>query len=326
MIPSFVNNLFEFDGASFNKAAIYSFRFQYETNELYRQFCEALRIHANNVPDYCHIPFLPIGFFKTKQVMSTVFEPEAVFESSGTTQSVQSRHFVKSIGLYEDALFHGFELQYGSPNQFCILGLLPSYLERSNSSLVYMVKRLMDKSGHAANGFYLHEFEKLAATLTELQQKQQPTLLFGVTFALLDFAEQYQIPLRSTILLETGGMKGRREELTREEVHMQLKQRFGLNSIHSEYGMTELLSQAYSTGDGIFRCPPWMKVLVRDEDDPLQVSTKGKGAINIIDLANIYSCCFIATDDVGEVFEDGSFRILGRMDNSDIRGCSLLAL
>lgn len=258
--------------------------------------------------------------------MSTSFEPEAVFESSGTTQTLQSRHYVKSLALYEDAFFNGFELQFGNPQNYCILGLLPSYLERSNSSLVYMVKRLMDKSAHPANGFYLHNFETLANTLKELEQKQQPTLLFGVTFALLDFAEQFQIPLRSTIILETGGMKGRREELTREEVHLQLKKSFGLQAIHSEYGMTELLSQAYSTGEGIFRCPPWMKVLVRDEDDPLHVSKKGKGAINIIDLANIYSSCFIATDDVGEVFEDGSFRILGRMDNSDIRGCSLLAL
>ena len=326
MIPSFVNNLFEVVPASFNKAAIDGFRFQYETNEVYRRFCEALRIEANNVPDHTGIPFLPIGFFKTQQLTSTVFEPEAVFESSGTTQTIQSRHYVKSIALYEQAFFRGFELQYGNPEQFCILGLLPSYLERSHSSLVYMVKRLMDKSAHPANGFYLHEFENLATTLRELEAKQQPTLLFGVTFALLDFAEQFQIPLNATNILETGGMKGRREELTREEVHLQLKKSFGLPSIHSEYGMTELLSQAYSTGDGIFHCPPWMKILVRDEDDPLHISTKGKGAINIIDLANIYSCCFIATDDVGEVFEDGSFRILGRMDNSDIRGCSLLAL
>ena len=326
MIPSFVNNLFDVGPASFNKAAIDGFRFQYETNEVYRHFCEALRYPANNVPDYTSIPFLPISFFKTMQLMSTVFEPEAVFESSGTTQTIQSRHYVKSIALYEQAFFQGFELQYGNPEQFCILGLLPSYLERSHSSLVYMVKCLMDKSAHPANGFYLHEFENLATTLRELEAKQQPTLLFGVTFALLDFAEQFQFQLSSTNILETGGMKGRREELTREEVHMQLKKSFGLPSIHSEYGMTELLSQAYSTGDGIFHCPPWMKILVRDEDDPLHISTKGKGAINIIDLANIYSCCFIATDDVGEVFEDGSFRILGRMDNSDIRGCSLLAL
>jgi hypothetical protein len=326
LIPSFVNNLFDVGPASFNKAAIDGFRFQYKTNEVYRRFCDALRFQANNVPDYTGIPFLPIGFFKTRQLMSTAFEPEVVFESSGTTQTIQSRHYIKSIALYEQAFFRGFELQYGNPDQYCILGLLPSYLERSHSSLVYMVKRLMDKSAHPANGFYLHEFENLATRLQELEAKQQPTLLFGVTFALLDFAEQFQISLNATNILETGGMKGRREELTREEVHIQLKKSFGLPSIHSEYGMTELLSQAYSTGDGIFRCPPWMKVLVRDEDDPLHISTKGKGAINIIDLANIYSCCFIATDDVGEVFEDGSFRILGRMDNSDIRGCSLLAL
>ncbi len=326
MIPSFVNNLLEVKPGSFRETAAEVFRFQYETNDVYRRFCNALPNNANSVPDYTGIPFLPIGFFKTMQLMSTVFEPEAVFESSGTTQTIQSRHYIKSIALYEQAFFRGFELQYGNPEQFCILGLLPSYLERSHSSLVYMVKRLMDKSAHPANGFYLHEFETLANTLKKLEAKQQPTLLFGVTFALLDFAEQFQFPLDSTHILETGGMKGRREELTREEVHLQLKKSFGLSSIHSEYGMTELLSQAYSTGDGIFRCPPWMKVLVRDEDDPLHISTKGKGAVNIIDLANVYSCCFIATDDVGEVFEDGSFRIIGRMDNSDIRGCSLLSL
>ena len=326
MIPSFVNNLFEVGPASFNKAAIDGFRFQYETSEVYHRFCELLRFQAKNITDYTTIPFLPIGFFKTKQLMSAGFEPEAVFESSGTTQTIQSRHYVKSIDLYQQSFFNGFELYCGNPQQFCILGLLPSYLERSHSSLVYMVKRLMDKSAHPANGFYLHEFETLANTLKRLEEKKQPTLLFGVTFALLDFAEQFKFPLHYTTILETGGMKGRREELTREEVHLQLKKSFGLPSIHSEYGMTELLSQAYSLGDGVFHCPPWMKVLVRDEDDPLHICTKGKGAINIIDLANIYSCCFIATDDVGEVFEDGSFRILGRMDNSDVRGCSLLAL
>lgn len=326
MIPAFVNNLFEQGAISFNNAALEAFRFQYATNEVYRSFCDALQRPANTVPEPTGIPFLPIDFFKSKRVTSTVFEPEVVFESSGTTQSIQSRHFVKSTSLYEQSFSRGFAFGYGSPNQYCILGLLPSYLERSNSSLIYMAKKLMEQSGHPENGFYLHEFEKLAGILQKLENQQQPVLLIGVTFALLDFAEAFQFPLHSTILMETGGMKGRREELTREEVHLQLKNSFGLSAIHSEYGMTELLSQAYSNGDGIFRCPPWMKIMIRDEDDPLLVRSQGKGAINIIDLANIYSCCFIATDDIGEVFEDGSFRILGRMDNSDIRGCSLLAL
>jgi hypothetical protein len=191
---------------------------------------------------------------------------------------------------------------------------------------VYMVDKLMQLSGHPANGFYLHEHEQLFQTLQELEKERQKTMLFGVTYALLDFAEQYQLSCKHTIIMETGGMKGRREEWIREEVHEQLQKSFGVNRVHSEYGMTELLSQAYSRGNGIFQCPPWMKVLVRDEDDPLSVETKGKGAINIIDLANMYSCSFIATDDIGEVFEDGSFKVLGRMDNSDVRGCSLLTL
>jgi hypothetical protein len=326
LIPAFVNNLFEQGAVSFNDTALEAFHFQYASNKVYHSFCDALQRSANPSPDFSEIPFLPIDFFKSKRVTSTFFEPEVVFESSGTTQSIQSRHLVKSLDLYEQSFSRGFSSAYGNPQQYCILGLLPSYLERSNSSLVYMVEKLMEQSGHPQNGFYLREFEKLALVLKELEDKQKPALLIGVTFALVDFAEAFQFPLRSTILMETGGMKGRRQELTREEVHLQLKNSFGVPGIHSEYGMTELLSQAYSTGDGIFRCPPWMKIMVRDEDDPLCVRSKGKGAINIIDLANIYSCCFIATDDVGEVFEDGSFRILGRMDHSDIRGCSLLAL
>ena len=326
MIPSFVNNLFEINAANFSTTAHAAFRFQYEANPVYQSFCKALNIDSAKVPADQQIPFLPIGFFKTHKIAATEFVPEVVFESSGTSQTIQSKHYVKSIALYEDAFFDGFELQYGNPEDWCFLGLLPSYLERQHSSLVYMVKRLMDESQHPNNNFYLNEFDQLHNTLKLLETNGQQTMLIGVTFALLDFAEKYQLQCYNTTVVETGGMKGRKAEFTREEVHQQLKKSFGLNTIHSEYGMTELLSQAYSGGDGLFRCPPWMKVLVRDEDDPMHISTSGKGAINIIDLANIYSCCFIATDDVGEVFNDGSFRVLGRMDNSDIRGCSLLAL
>lgn len=326
MIPPFVNNLFEVNAANFNMAAHEAFRFQYENNVIYQSFCKALKIDMEKVPTDQQIPFLPVGFFKTHNVVSTNFQPEAVFESSGTSQTIQSKHAVKSLALYEDSFFNGFELQYGNPENWCFLGLLPSYLERSHSSLVYMVKRLMEESQHLSNGFYLNEFDKLYSTLKLLETNGQQTMLIGVTFGLLDFAEKYQLNCYNTTIMETGGMKGRREELTREEIHQLLKKSFGVKTIHSEYGMTELLSQAYSTGDGLFHCPPWMKVLVRDEDDPLLLHTSGKGAINIIDLANLYSCCFIATDDVGEVYEDGSFRVLGRMDNSDIRGCSLLAL
>lgn len=289
-------------------------------------FCEALHKKPSDVSGVEKLPFLPIGFFKTHKVVSSDFVPEALFESSGTSQTIQSKHYVKSLSLYEDAFTKGFQLQYGPAENYCFLGLLPSYLERNNSSLVYMVQKLMEKSNHPLNGFYLNNFQELFNRLQQLEKDGQPTILIGVTFGLLDFAEQYHLPLNNTIIMETGGMKGRREEMTREEVHQQLKNSFGVETIHSEYGMTELLSQAYSKGSGIFQCPPWMKVLVRDEDDPFHIRTNGKGAINIIDLANVYSTSFIATDDVGEVFEDGSFRVLGRMDNSDIRGCSLLAL
>jgi len=326
LIPPFVNNLFEVNATGFSKAALEAFRFQYENNTVYQSFCKVLKMNAEAVSFEQQIPFLPIGFFKTHDVVSTAFQPEAVFESSGTSQIIQSKHAVKSLALYEDSFFNSFQLQYGSPENWCFLGLLPSYLERKHSSLVYMVKRLMDESQHPNNGFYLNEFDKLYNTLKLLETNGQETMLFGVTFGLLDFAEKYRLQCYNTTIMETGGMKGRREELTRDEVHQLLKKSFGVKTIHSEYGMTELLSQAYSTGNGIFHCPPWMKVLVRDEDDPLQMHTSGKGAINIIDLANLYSCCFIATDDVGEVYADGSFRIIGRMDNSDIRGCSLLAL
>lgn len=326
MIPSFVNNLFELSSTSFNEALEQFFQFQYSNNPVYRSFCEALHVEPTEVSTMEAIPFLPVSFFKTHRIKSTEFTPETLFESSGTSQTIQSKHYVKSLALYEEAFTKGFVRQYGLPENYCFLGLLPSYLERSHSSLVYMVQKLMEKSNHPMNGFYLNNFKQLADRLQLLEKEGQQTILIGVTFGLLDFAEQYQLPLKKTIIMETGGMKGRREEMTREQVHQQLKESFSVDSIHSEYGMTELLSQAYSKTDGIFHCPPWMKVLVRDEDDPLHISRTGKGAINIIDLANVYSISFIATDDVGEVFEDGSFRVLGRMDNSDIRGCSLLAL
>lgn len=326
MIPSFVNNLFEVSALSFNETVQESFQFQYKNNPVYKSFCEALNIKSVKASTIEPVPFLPISFFKTHRVDSTEFIPEMLFESSGTSQTIQSKHYVKSLALYEEAFTKGFIQQYGSPENYCFLGLLPSYLERSHSSLVYMVQKLMEKSKHPMNGFYLSNFQELANKLQLLEKEGQPTILIGVTFGLLDFAEQYQVSLKNTIIMETGGMKGRREEMTRQQVHLQLKKSFSVETIHSEYGMTELLSQAYSKADGIFHCPPWMKVLVRDEDDPLHISTTGKGAINIIDLANVYSISFIATDDVGEVFEDGSFRVLGRMDNSDIRGCSLLAL
>ena len=223
--------------------------------------------------------------------------------------------------------FGAFEKAYGPVHEYCILALLPAYLERANSSLVLMADEFIKRSSHAQSGFYLYNYPALAETLVMLEEQKQKTLLLGVTFALLDFAEQFPISLKNTIVMETGGMKGRRKEMIREEVHTVLKKAFGGSSIHSEYGMTELLSQAYSKGEGIFECPPWMKILVREEDDPFAVTDRaGRGVINIIDLANIYSCSFISTDDAGQLYADGKFEVLGRIDNSDIRGCSLMAV
>jgi hypothetical protein len=226
--------------------------------------------------------------------------------------------------LYQESFITGFELFYGPVKEYCIIGLLPSYLERSNSSLVFMVDKLIQLSEHPQSGFYLNEYKQLSALLTDLKKQKQKTLLIGVTFALLDFADQYPQSLQQTVVMETGGMKGRREEMIRPEVHKLLKNAFHLSAIHSEYGMTELLSQAYSKGEGVFNCPPWMRILVRDEEDPFLVKRTGAGTINVIDLANIYSCSFIATDDVGKLYPDNSFEVLGRMDSSDLRGCSLM--
>ena len=302
------------------------FQYQVEQNRVYYHF--AYKTHNIN-PDFSEpnlFPFLPISFFKTHEVYCGVDTPSFYFESSGTGNQSVSKHFFRDLAIYKASFTHQFHLQYGSPTEWCIMGLLPSYLERSHSSLVYMVKELMNLSTNPSNGFYLHNHEELYQHLRTLQSGGQKTILFGTTFALLDFSEKYNLPLSNTIIIETGGMKGRREELLREEVHDQLKKAFPQASIHSEYGMTELCSQAYAKENGRFICPPWMKVLVRDEDDPFRITYTGKGALNIIDLANVYSCAFIATDDVGEVFEDGSFSVLGRMDNSDIRGCSLLTV
>ena len=326
MTASFVNNLFEESDQDFAAHATTVFEYQYSHNEVYRSFCDALGWKRNEAIQPENRPFLPISFFKSHRVVCSGKEPAFYFESSGTGNTIQSKHFVLDPVVYEQSFLQGFRLQYGPPSEWCFLGLLPSYLERQHSSLVYMVNHLMQQSNHPANGFYLYDTDALYNQLQNLEVAGQKTMLFGVTYALLDFAEKYRLQSKHTIVMETGGMKGRRKEMIREEVHEQLKQAFGAVPIHSEYGMTELFSQAYSKGDGVFRCPPWMKVLVRDEDAPLSVKKTGRGAINIIDLANVHSCSFIATDDVGEVFEDGSFKVLGRLDNSDIRGCSLLAL
>jgi hypothetical protein len=324
MICEIEDKIFSLEPVDFEQLALEVFQFQYNNNAIYQQYVKALSIVGSNVRSISQIPFLPIRFFKTADIKTTVFEPEAVFESSGTTQTINSRHFVKDMSIYHRSFSQAWDQFYGPVQDWCVIGLLPAYLERQNSSLVVMVNEMIKLSGHAQSGFYLYEHEKLAGVLQELEKQGQKTLLIGVTFGLLDFAEQFPMPLKHTIVMETGGMKGRRREMTRQEVHAILSTAFKTPLIHSEYGMTELLSQAYSYGHGLFDCPPWMKVLVRQDDDPLDVRVAGSGVINIIDLANLYSCAFIATDDVGTVQEDGSFEVLGRVDTSDIRGCNLL--
>lgn len=320
------HKIFSVTAKSFEHLALEIFQFQYENNAVYRNFADAVGKTPDSVSAIEEIPFLPVRFFKTHKVVTTSFEPAAVFESSGTTGMTNSRHYIKDLELYEQCFTQSFEMFYGPVADWCIIGLLPSYLEKGNSSLVYMTDRLIKKSLHPASGFYLYDFEKLTDTLTGLEKSGQKTLLLGVTFALLDFAGKFSLPLKYTTILETGGMKGRRKEMIREEVHNQLKMAFSIKTVHSEYGMTELMSQAWSEGEGVFSCPPWMKIVMRDEEDPFNLKSYGSGTINVIDLANIWSCSFIATDDAGIVDPLGTFRVLGRIDGSDLRGCSLLTV
>ncbi len=312
----------------FLELAISIFQLQYSHNFLFRKFSDLVGCQPEKVTCIEQIPFLPISFFKTHKVQTFSFEPETEFESSGTTGSTFSKHYIKNVEIYEKSFVKTFEAFYGTINQYCILALLPSYLERSNSSLIYMVKRLMNISGHPLNNFYLFNYKELTEVIMQLEMQNQKILLIGVTYALLEFAQQYPMKLTNTIIMETGGMKGRRRELIRSEVHEQLKSAFKVENIHSEYGMTELLSQAYSKKDGIFSTPPWMKILIYEEDDPLRKLLKAgaTGGVNIIDLANIYSCSFISTEDIGRWYPDGSFEILGRFDNADVRGCNLMIL
>jgi Acyl-protein synthetase, LuxE len=323
------SNLFTGDENGFTSRALDLFRFQISHNPLYRQYTEMLGVDPGMVRKLVDIPFLPVSFFKTHRVRTTEFVPEVIFESSGTTGAVGSRHEIRDLGIYKESFIAGFERVYGSVANWRVIGLLPAYLERSNSSLVLMVNDLIAMSraaGHGESGFYLYEHDALYDLLQKLEREGQKTMLIGVTFALLDFAEKYTLSLRNTVVMETGGMKGRRKELTRQALHGFLMERLGLESIHAEYGMTELLSQAYSAGNGVFVCPPWMRALVRTEDDPMEVMEEGEGILNIIDLANKWSCSFLATEDVGVVYADGRFEVRGRVDNSDLRGCSLLVV
>ena len=314
------------DAQSFEKMALEIFRFQAHECPVYRQYINLLGIKPQEVDTMLKIPFLPVSFFRDHLVISGGGEPEKIFLSSGTTGMKQSRHAVKSLALYDESLARTFRLFYGDPSQYAVMGLLPSYLEREGSSLIYMVKKLIDLSGNAYGGFFLDDFDALLRAVGEARRAKLKVLLIGVTFALLDLAEKHPCDLSDVIIMETGGMKGRRHEMVREELHEILKAAFNIRSVHSEYGMTELLSQAYSKGEGLFSTPPWMKVLIRDSHDPSSHTADegASGGISIIDLANIWSCSFIATSDIGRMNDGDSFEVLGRFDNSDIRGCSLM--
>jgi len=304
----------------FESTALKVYNFQVQNSSVYREYVNLLGI---SVKEFSDIPFLPIEFFKTKHIVSGSSQPEIVFESSGTTGSLVSRHSIISEEIYQNSFKKCFGLFYGSADSYRILALLPSYLERCNSSLVYMVDHLIKMSKNADSGFYLDNFGKLNEMLKKPSDAK--TLLIGVSFGLLDFLEKYKPKLDNTIIMETGGMKGRRKEMIRSELHEKLKSGFGVSTIHSEYGMTELLSQAYSKSGGIFNTPPWMKLLIREANDPLTAAENGKtGGINVIDLANLYSCSFIATSDLGRIIQGKGVEILGRFDYSDIRGCNLM--
>jgi phenylacetate-coenzyme A ligase PaaK-like adenylate-forming protein len=309
----------------FNSLALDIFRYQAASNKTYHEYLGQLGVNPYIIGHIKEIPFLPIDFFKYHKIISGEENDGIIFESSGTTSENRSRHYVNDPQLYINSLTKCFRMFYGDPADYCILALLPSYPERSGSSLVFMAEHLIKLTSHSDSEFYLHNTEELAEKLVQLERKNQKTILLGVSFALLDLAERYPIPLKKTIIIETGGMKGRREEITREELHQILKKAFRVKEIHSEYGMTELLSQAWSKKDGIFQTPPWMKIMIRDAYDPFSYVSEGRsGGVNVIDLANIHSCSFISTQDIGKLHSDGSFEVLGRFDISDIRGCNLM--
>ena len=311
--------------ADFEREAIATFHHQYQQNSVYRSYCDLINTAPSEVKTIEDIPYLPIGFFKSHNVQSFKGKPVKTFTSSGTTTSINAQHHLASLNNYEASFDTSFRQFYGEPKDWAILALLPSYMEREGSSLIYMMNSLIAQSSNKRSGFYLDDLAKLHAVLLELERQKTPTLLLGVSFALLDFTDKYCLNLSSTIVMDTGGMKGRRKELTREELHKILQKGFGTSSIHSEYGMTELLSQAYSKGNGRFECPKWMRVTPFETNDPFAPAEMGKiGRLNIIDLANQESCAFLATDDLGRAFPDGSFEVMGRLDASDIRGCNLL--
>lgn len=317
--------IFGISPASFDSLALRVFAHQYATIEVYRQFSDMMGRSPSTVKTLAQIPFLPIQFFKSHQIIQANQTEQLIFESSGTTDNIPSKNYVTDVSWYVESSKRCFELFYGSPSDYVFLGLLPSYLERQNSSLIYMVNHFMKLSGKNANGFYLDDFAGLFDMLDVLKTGKRKTVLFGVTYALLDFVKEQKIDFPDLIIIETGGMKGKREELSRQAVHQILRTGFGVSQVHSEYGMTELFSQAYSMANGIFQTPPWMKILLRDTSEPTQVMASGRqGAINIVDLANVNSCSFIATDDIGSLRPDGAFEVLGRAQSAEQRGCNLM--
>ena len=324
MIPS--QDIFTISSAKqFEKIALKVFRYQYENNDIYKAFCDLLKIDKGAVKSLEQIPFLPIQFFKSHEVLSSSEPVQETFTSSGTTGMITSKHLITDVTLYEQSYRNAFSEFYGNIEDYAVLALLPSYLERTGSSLIYMVQDLIELSNNENSGFYLHNYDELISKLLELDTAGQNVILIGVTYALLDLIEERKFQLKNTLIMETGGMKGKRKEIIREELHAILCKGFGVSSIHSEYSMTELLSQAYSLGNGIFECPSWMNILIRDPEDALTYVSNGKtGGINVIDLANINSCSFIATQDLGKKYPNNSFEVLGRFDNSDIRGCNLM--
>lgn len=309
----------------FVKQALKMFRFQHENCEIYKQYCDLLGIEKTLIKTLEAIPFLPIQFFKTHKIVVNDSDVQQIFESSGTTDQVKSKHYVTDLNIYEQSFSLGFSKFYGNPEDYCILALLPNYLERENSSLVYMVNQLINNTNQPKSGFYLNNYDDLIKQIQDLEAEGQQTILIGVSYALLDLIEKQKFQLKNTIVMETGGMKGRRKEMVKEELHEILKAGFGVNNIHSEYGMTELFSQAYSFGEGLYECPPWMHVMIRDAASPLSyVENERSGGINVIDLANINSCAFIATEDLGKKINDSQFQVLGRFSESELRGCNLM--
>lgn len=313
--------------ADFERLTLELFRFQAEHNAVYKEYLSYLKVESVDVSTVSKIPFLPISFFKTHSVKTGDFDSSISFSSSGTGDGSTSNHSIADVSVYENSFNTAFKLFYGKPEDWCVLALLPSYLERQGSSLIYMAESLIRQSKDEDSNFYLNQWEELNTVLEKKKKEGKKTLLLGVSFALLDFVERYKINFPELVVMETGGMKGRRKEMIRTDLHEILKGGFGVSSIHSEYGMTELLSQGYSKDEGRFNCPPWMKISTRQTDDPFSATRKGKtGGINVIDLANIDSCAFIETQDLGRIYEDESFEVMGRFDNSDIRGCNLMVI